>query len=545
MTPEFDLLIIGYGPAGATMAKLMGQRGWRVAVVEAATAVYDKPRAITADHEAMRVLQECGLADEIVVTTCPHPGTDFVGLQGQVIKRFYPQPAPHPLAWEPTWMFVQPELEATLRRGVGRHPNVSVLLGHEFTSLSEGPSGVQLRARRLVDGGEVKLEARWVVACDGARSPVRRRLGGEVEDLAFDEWWIVIDAWLRADAPMPPRCVQYCRPWRPGTYIVGPGALRRWEIKMLPGETPGDFDSTASVCRVLAEFTDVSALDLCRTAVYRFHALVARQWRFGRVFLMGDAAHQMPPFLGQGLCAAIRDAANLAWKLDAVERGGAAPTLLDTYGAERAPHVRTIVSHAKAFGLIIGELDPAAARERDARLGAELASGQSQTVRQKFIPGLEAGLIDLDDTGRPRSGAGTLAVQPWVQSAPGGAFRRLDDLLPAGFALWTRDAGSPQWLDEVTRRRWSALRGHWVVLGAASTVAPAADGVLRVSEQDDVLANWFEALGAPVVLVRPDHYVYGTAADPAGLQALIQRLYVTLRRGVDLPSFRPCLPRLG
>lgn len=536
MASRFDCLVIGYGPAGATLAKLLGQRGYRVAVVESAPAIYDKPRAITADQEAMRVFQQCGLADEIAAATCPHPGTDFVGLRGQVIKRFYPQPPPHQLAWEPTWMFVQPELEAALRRGVARHSNVQVFLEHEFLSLDQDNAGVQVQVRDLADARTVTLRARYVIACDGARSPVRRQLKGTVEDLAFDEWWIVADAHLRGQPDLPPRCVQYCRPSRPGTYIVGPGTLRRWEIKMLPGEAPSDFAGEDAIRRVLGEFTDVDAVTLWRSAVYRFHALVARQWRFGRVFLMGDAAHQMPPFLGQGLCAAIRDTVNLAWKLDAVERLGASPALLDTYGEERTPHVRTIVSHAKSFGLIIGELDEAAARERDARLEQELQSGHAQTVRQKFIPGLEAGFIDLDDKGAPGPGAGMLAVQPWVQAADGGGFRRLDDLVKPGFVLLTRDANAIGWLDEDSSRFWQRLGGQWVLFGNAfgsafgstfgnadSARAMDAD-LVRVRERDTVLSDWMDASVANVVLVRPDRYVYGIASDRSDLQRLLRRV---------------------
>lgn len=533
MNAVFDVVIVGYGPSGATAANLLGQRGYRVAIVEQATAIYDKPRAITADHEVMRVFQACGLAEEIARNTCPHPGTDFVGVQGDVIKRFYPQPGPHPLGWEPTWMFVQPELEAVLRRGVERFPSVEVFLAHTFIDAQQDDALVHTRVRRLADDTTVELRSRYLIACDGARSAVRRQFDGAIEDLAFDEWWLVADAWLHRDAELPPRCVQYCRPRRPGTYIVGPGALRRWEIKLLPGETPEAFESEDAIRKVLAEFVDVASLALCRSAVYRFHALVARQWRFGRVFLMGDAAHQMPPFLGQGLCAGIRDTVNLVWKLDAVERQGARAALLDTYGTERTPHVRTIVSHAKSFGLIIGELDEIAARERDARMTRELRSGKAETVRQKFIPGLEAGLIDTDDAGAPRGGAGALFVQPWVRRDDSEEFRRLDDLLQPGFLLATELPDVEGWLDSAQARLWHRLNGQGVLIGkadgaagraAAAATAMQQDAFLRLHERDGVFGSWLRTLDAKVVVVRPDRYVYGTARTPAELGRLVAQL---------------------
>ncbi|HRO60082.1 MAG TPA: bifunctional 3-(3-hydroxy-phenyl)propionate/3-hydroxycinnamic acid hydroxylase [Burkholderiaceae bacterium] len=537
--PSFDVLIVGYGPAGATLANLLGRRGYRVGVVEQATGIYDKPRAITADHEVMRVFQECALADEIAQGSSPHPGTDFTGVEGQVIKRFYPQPPPNPLGWEPSWMFVQPELEAILRRGAERYDGVRVFLGHELLAFEQCASQASATIRRLADGVIQELSSRWILACDGARSPVRRSLDAAIEDLAFDEWWIVIDARLRRETDLPPRCRQYCRPSRPGTYIVGPGELRRWEIKMLPGETPQTFDDEDAIREVWSSFVDVDALELWRSAVYRFHALVVRQWRFGRVFLVGDAAHQMPPFLGQGLCAAIRDAANLAWKLDAVERLGAQLSLLDSYGDERTPHVRTIVSHAKSFGLIIGELDPAAARERDIRLGAELASGKAETVRQKFIPGLQAGLVDPDEQGRPRKGAGALFVQPWVRvgDAP---WQRLDDLIGARFVIASDSLEVCGWLDDQARERWQALEGTQLCVRSpadpgdpagspdgrfGAPVASERFGILVATERDGLFGDWLRALDARAVVVRPDRYLFGTADTAIDLRSLIRRLH--------------------
>ena len=520
----FDVLIVGYGPAGVTAAHLLGQRGYRVAVIEQSLTVYDKPRAITADQEAMRVFQECGLAADIATTTTPHPGTDFVGVEGEVIKRFYPQPPPHQLAWEPAWMFVQPELEATLRHGVDRFAQVEVFLGHECVDVSQTQDQVDIKVRRLSDGEVIGFQARYVIGSDGGRSLLRRHFQADIEDLAFDEWWIVVDAWLQREVDLPPRCVQYCRPSRPGTYIVGPGQLRRWEIKMLPGETPDDFQDESAVRKVLASFVDVDALDLCRIAIYRFHALVVKQWQFDRVFLMGDAAHQMPPFLGQGLCAAIRDAVNLVWKLDAVLRLKCTPGLLSTYGAERTPHVRTIVAHAKSFGLIIGELDETEARARDAHLLAELAAGKAETVRQKFIPGLECGLIDLDEHARPRAAAGTLFVQPWVKAAAG-EDQRLDDVTGTGFLMATHVPEAMHWLDAESQALWARLQGRQVLIQTRqdSPVPGQVSSVLV--ERDRIFADWMSSLDTQVVLVRPDHYVYGSASHPGELKRLIRQLH--------------------
>jgi len=500
-----------------------------VVVVEQAAAIYDRPRAITADQEALRIFQEIGVADEIAAAAVPHPGTDYLGIDGQVIKRFYPAAPPDPLGWMPNFMFVQPELEATLRRAVDRLDTVRTLLEHQLLDvtqdLTRDDTGVEARVRRAADGAEITLRARYLIAADGASSTVRRQLASPIEDLAFDEWWLVIDAWIRGPVDLPQRAVQYCRPSRPGTYMVGPGLLRRWEIKMLPHETPQQFADHDAVWRVLGEFVDTSALEHCRTAVYRFHALVVEQWRHGRVFLMGDAAHQMPPFLGQGLCAGVRDAFNLAWKLDAVMRGQAPPGLLDTYTEERKRHVRTVVGHARDFGLIIGELDPAAARERDRRLGAELVSGRAVTVRQRFIPGLETGLIDHDAQCKPAPGAGELLVQPWVRE-DGGSWQRLDDVVGPRFLIATVSPQVLEAVDDSVRAQWSALGGRWAALGTAG--APARCDALLLEERDGLLAGWLQERGAVALVARPDRYVYGIARSGDDLQRLVGELGSTL-----------------
>jgi 3-(3-hydroxy-phenyl)propionate hydroxylase len=520
---KYDAIISGYGPTGATLANLLGTRGWRVVVLEQSPQIYDKPRAITADQECMRVFQSCGLADNVAAGTSPHPGTDFVGIDGGVIKRFYPQPGPKQLGWEPSFMFVQPELEAKLRAGVERFDHVDVLLDHRLLQVEQTEGEVRVQARDLARERDVKLTARYLIAADGASSPVRRQLGAEVEDLAFDEWWMVVDAWIRGPLELPPRCVQYCRPSRPGTYIVGPGGLRRWEIKLLPGEGPNDFRSEEAIRRVLSEFVDTSGLELCRSAVYRFHAVVAEQWRFGRVFLAGDAAHQMPPFLGQGLCAGIRDAVNLAWKLDAVEKMGADPRILDTYGVERKPHVRTIVSFAKSFGLIIGELDAQVAKSRDARLRAELESGQAETVRQKFIPGLADGLIDQDACGVAAPGAGSLFVQPRVRIGGSRETALLDDVTGPGFLIACTRAVVLDWLGAEGRAAWERLQGKWAVIGDAQ--GGLLPGVVAAKEGEGIFRDFMAQHGAAAVVVRPDRYVYGFAADAAGLRRLVRALH--------------------
>jgi len=510
----YDVVIIGYGPVGATLAALLVRHGLRVAVADQAAEVYDKPRAITLDHEVMRVFQACGLAHEVVPFTAPHPGTHYLGVDRNVIRIYDPQPPPHPLGWPPSGTFVQPAVEAALRAGVARSGRADVCLAARAVGLAPDDDRVDVTLRGA--DGERTVAARYLVGCDGANSFVRRALGIGHEDLAFDEWWMVADVRLTRPVDLPTKCIQYCWPERPATFIIGPGNLRRWEIKLLPGETPEDFGAPANVARQLARFVDPAAIEIWRSAVYRFHALVADRWRAGRVLLAGDACHQTPPFMGQGMCAGIRDAANLAWKLALVLRAGANDALLDSYEAERKPHVKALVGFAKAAGEVIGELDPARARARDALLRGQLERGEAETIRQRYIPNLVTGVLDAASGAT----AGTLFVQPRVGAEGEGAL--LDDVIAPRFLLATTGGGAQSWLTTPSRDVWRRLGGERAVIAPDA----AADGgeVRHFAEHGTLFADWMARLGAAAVAVRPDRYVYGIARDADGLNRMIAGL---------------------
>lgn len=516
---SYDVAIIGYGPVGATFANLLSRYGWKIAVIEQQPDIYDKPRAITIDHEVLRVFQSCGIANVMEKGIAPHPGTHYLGVDGEIIKVFDPMPPPHPLGWVPTATMVQPNVERALRAQFGKYGNADIFLPAHALDFEQDDDGVSLTIE--ADGIRKSIRTRYLVGCDGANSPTRKALGIPLDDLAFDEWWMVVDAFAADPAKRQDKCFQYCWPSRPGTFLPGPGALRRWEIKLLPGETPQDFSSEASVVKVLGAFTDTSDLTIWRSAVYRFHALLAKQWRAGRVFLMGDAVHQTPPFLGQGLSAGIRDAFNLAWKLDLVLAGKADDALLDTYAAERQPHVGAVVATAKEFGKIIGELDVDAAKARDQRLRAELRDGTAQTIRQKFIPDLTTGLIA---TGAPLAGA--LFVQPNVRQQ-NNVLARLDDVISAGFVIAATSAEALQWMTAELRRSWDKLGGASIVIRDAPLAV--AGNVTVLCEQNGLFTEWMWAAGVEAVLIRPDRYVFGGAKTAEQLNALVRRLIKALQ----------------
>ena len=518
--PNYDVAIVGYGPVGAVFANLLANYGLKIAVVERAAGIYDKPRAITLDHEALRVFQACGLADVMEKAIAPHHGSHYLGVDGEVIKIFDPMPPPYPLGWIPNATFVQPDAEQALRDRLTGYKDAEVFLSTVGLSLAQHDGSVSLRAKAEA-GDEFEISARYLVGCDGANSFVRRQLGIGLEDLAFDEWWMVVDTLTSEPGKRPARSFQYCWPSRPGTFVPGPRNLRRWEIKLLPGEDPELAGTPDNVLKLLRGFTDTSDLAVWRSAIYRFHALLGQSWRDRRVLLMGDAVHQTPPFLGQGLCAGIRDASNLAWKLAFVLRGDAGDALLDSYEIERKPHVRSVVARAKEFGKIIGELDPTAAAARDARLRAELTSGQAETIRQKFIPDLVGGLIG---SGAPL--AGGLFVQPHVRAAYNRE-RRLDDLLKPEFAIVTATHAAMSGISEASLSAWRQLGGERVVVTTTGEDSNR-DGIMTVVETERLFANWMRDNAVEAVIVRPDRYVFA-GANGDQLDALIGELVARLR----------------
>ncbi len=369
---DFQVVVIGHGPSGAIAASLLGDKGIRTLAIDRERDVYDKPRAIAIDHEIFRLLDNLGAAERMLPYIAPFPASQHFGAKGQLIRRIDMVPEPYPLGYTPSMVFTQPPVEAALREHAAAYESVDIELGTELLGFDQSPNHVTLHLRD--DKGAARsVSADYVIACDGASSRTRQQLGIAFEDLIFDEPWLVVDLQVNdaARGKLPETAAQFCDPSRPTTFIVGPGNHRRFEIMLLPGEDPHQMETPAQVWRLLARWITPDDATLWRAASYRFHALVAEEWRRGRIFLAGDAAHQQPPFIGQGMCQGIRDVGNLVWKLDRVLNGQSGAGLLDTYGEERIEHVRQLTTRIKAIGHVICERDPVAAEARDIRILAE------------------------------------------------------------------------------------------------------------------------------------------------------------------------------
>lgn len=452
--PAHDVAVVGCGPVGATLAALLARHGHRVVVYDRDPEVHALPRAAHLDHEIMRILQAIGCADDCTRDMRENVGMDFVDAERELLLRFQ-SPGAGPSGWPSSLLFHQPSFDRRLRQAAAG-AGAELVLGAEITALDQ-------------------LDARWIVGCDGARSFVRRALGLALDDLGFEEPWLVVDLVFPDGEPpgLPERAVQVCDPARPHTLVPMPPPRFRFEFMLLPGEDPEEVQRPERVRELLAPWIDPSCAEVERGAVYTFHGLVARQWRAGPVLLAGDAAHQMPPFLGQGMCSGLRDAANLAWKLDLVLRGLAPEALLDTYQAEREPHVRRIVEAAVGFGRMICTLDAAEAAARDAALRAD---GPQVRTEAPSLPGelVPQGRVDVGDRRT-----------------------RFDDAFGAGWRLVTREPiPADPWFE--------AIGGRVVVLGR------------DFDDVDGTYRGLLDRCGSAAVLQRPDFGSFG-AGDPGAL----------------------------
>ncbi len=487
-TFDSDVLVVGYGPVGAALAGLLARRGLSVTVVDRDVDIFPLPRAAHIDHEILRVLQDLGCLDDIAHVVRPNPGMDFLTADREVLLSMRgatqrdgraPTPSGHPASN----MMFQPEVDRAMRRRA-EQLGAQVRLGVEVVDITQDDTGV---TALTADGSSIR--SRWMVGCDGARSTVRRLVGATMHDLEFEEAWLVLDLVLD-DGTAPPTDValQVCDPARPHTLVPMPAPRFRLEFMLLPGEDPANFYTETVVRELLTPWIDPDRARIERSAVYTFHGLIATQWRFDRVLLAGDAAHQMPPFLGQGMCSGLRDAANLAWKLHAVMHHGADGALVDTYQTEREPHVRGIIELAVGFGRMICTTDRAVATARNE---AMLANRQSGSPPNDAPP-----MAALTPGPLVAEGCGGQSLQVDIDG------RRSDDIIGPGFAVVARRF---ELLDNDAARDWAA-----------------AGAMLISADRRPEIAAILDHARAEIVVIRPDRIVSSAGASCPPLPDLLR-----------------------
>lgn len=500
---DAEVVIVGAGPVGLTLANLLGVYGVRTIVIERNAGTGSEPRAVTLDDESLRTLQAAGLAEQVVRDIVLGYGVQYFSWRGKPLVSILPTRQEY--GYPKRNAFRQPLLERTLREGLRRFAHVTMLFGHELVAHEQRDEVVRCQVNRCE--GSLELRSRWLVGCDGARSRVRELCGVRLEGATYAQRWLIVDLAQRTTALR--HTQTYCDPRRATIRLPGPHDTLRYEFMLHPGEQEAwalaDDNWRSWVAQRCAADGN---LPLVRKAVYTFHARMARRWQIGRILLAGDAAHLTPPFAGQGLNSGLRDAANLSWKLAAVSRWRAPASLLECYEQERRPHTAALIRMALRIGHF---MQPAT------RIGAMLMQSALHAVC--LLPPLRDYVLQLRFKPKPRITAGffeapngaaaraELLPQPWVE-LPDRSVRRLDDLLGDGFAVLG-------WDEPKLRRHGAALapagapvrvlalrRAHDDFLGSAS----ASSEVTCIRDDSAMLDALLDALGARAVLVRPDRY---------------------------------------
>lgn len=502
---DFDVVIVGYGPVGRLLALQLGRRGHRVAVIERQERVYPLPRAVHFDDEIARILQSVGAGPNIMAEVV-EPYDDFYewrNAKHETLLHLDWRGA-GPSGWNVSNFFYQPGMENFLDAKVIDLPSVTILRGWEAITHTETEDRVLLQIRNAADERR-ELNARYVIGADGANSKVRDWIGTPMTDLGYFHDWLVVDLIPMTPLQISPPASQFCDPDRPTTVVPGGPGRRRFEFMRLEHETKDELNTETRAWDLLKPWgVTPETAKMERHTVYTFQARWCDQWRRGRLLLAGDSAHLMPPFAGQGMCSGLRDVANLEWKLDLILRDLAPDSLLDSYGPERSEHVRHFIDRSMQLGEVICLTDPGEVAARDAAMAKDIADGAS--IPPRPLPKLGEGLHRAD------AGGGTLSIQAPIQAGTGQAL--FDDVFVPSGTLLLKNAEVRADLPADTARSLTSL-GFQIIefgLGPSDTTAVDATGAY---------GQWFDALGADAVLVRPDFYIYGVARTQ-GLPALVR-----------------------
>ncbi|WP_029528491.1 bifunctional 3-(3-hydroxy-phenyl)propionate/3-hydroxycinnamic acid hydroxylase MhpA [Polaromonas glacialis] len=525
--PFYDVVQIGYGPVSEIMALALARQGRSVAVFERWRVRFALPRAVCIDHELYRVLSALGMGKELPAVS--HAGPMY---------RWYNADWKELLAidWEsesisggPEVNFVhQPTLEKLFEDVVEACPNVELNLGWEAVEATQTADYAQLVVRDFETGETRTVRCKYLIGADGANSLVRQAIGSTQEDKGFEADWLVIDVLPHEGVTLDiPPAAQYCNPLRPTT-IVPAGVkdgryFRRWEFMRLPHETAAEIENEDFAWELLAPWVTRNQATIVRHKVYTFRSLLANTWRKGRMLIAGDAAHVMPPFMGQGMCAGLRDDWNLAWKLNLVLNGQASDELLDTYQPERRPHVSDVIDLSMYLGKVICIADPAKAAQRD----EAFFSGKAPPP--PAFPSLSDGILRRGPDGTVQAPAGLLSPHGTVRS--GDRQGRFDEVVGLGFMLVSRSAAVEAELGKKQRAFLDALDAKRVVISAAG--AEAGPGAWE--DLDSKFIPYMEQHGIEAMLVRPDFYLYGAASTASDINQLVDDLAGDLKRhGVTL-----------
>ncbi|WP_175925343.1 bifunctional 3-(3-hydroxy-phenyl)propionate/3-hydroxycinnamic acid hydroxylase [Burkholderia cepacia] len=525
-----SVAIVGAGPNGVAMANLLGLYGIATVIVEKAADVVEFPRAVGIDDEALRMFQTAGLADELSRDIIQNVPLRMFKANGECFADI--RPSIREFGWWRRNIFMQQLAERTLRAGLARYPHVSLRTSEEVVDVEQDDGGVTLQVRRA-DGRQYALQADYVVAADGGRSPMRELLGVTLAGTTHPIKWVVVDV---KNAGLDQPCTALnCDPRRPNVCIYLPFDFRRWEFLVFPHEDEAAIAQPDSIRALIAPYVDdIDRVEIVRARTYTHHSRVAERFVVGRVAFVGDAAHLSPPWIGQGLNAGLRDVGNLAWKLAGIVRGALHPGVISTYESERRDHAKAMIDLADTFGAMLMPTNRLVAFVRDRVLGlVRFAPGLKDYILQmrfKPMPSYTRGIVLPGGS----DAVGRMIVQPDVETADG-VRRKLDDVLGPWFSIVGWQCDPQACLSDDDRAYWTSLGAVFVQVSRSRSGSSRArrvtsvHGSACVEDVDNALAAWFDRHAGPLVVVRPDRYVaaqtdaVGMARATAAFQAFAPR----------------------
>jgi 3-(3-hydroxy-phenyl)propionate hydroxylase len=511
-----DVVVVGGGPTGLTVANILGQAGVRTVLVERNTHTVREPRAVSIDDESLRTMQGIGLIDAVIRDAALDYGSHYYTPAGTLFVKV--EPITREYGFPRRNAFTQPKLEATLREALSRFGSVAALFGHVCETIAEDANGVSLMLASA-DGTRLDLRAQYLVGCDGARSAVRQHIGGTLVGSTYEQRWLIVDLASTKERLRQTRVV--CNPARPLLTLPGPGGIRRYEFMLNDSETDEAAIAHEFVRSLLAANGPDANEPIVRRQVYAFHARIADRWGTKRIFLAGDAAHLSPPFAGQGMNSGLRDAQNLGWKLAEVTRGRAGSGLLETYEQERKPHAWALIQLAINMGRVMMPSSRLQASMvqlafRASRLAPRLQSYFAQ-MQYKPKPYFKAGFVIAEDGGLKV--AGRMLPQPRVE-AQDRRYVLLDELLDEGFGLVAFGPAAQKALHLASGLDFGLgdLRKLAVLPSVYNPDPDDTSGNATARDVGNALAAFLPPERTTVLLLRPDRYVLG--ASPADRESL-------------------------
>lgn len=535
----FDVLIVGAGPVGLTLANILGLQGVRTLVVEERDNLIDYPRGVGLDDESLRTFQSIGLVDRVLPHTVPNQILRFVDAKRRVLAEMAPPDAR--FGWPKRNGFVQPLVDAELLTGLARFEHVEVRWGRPMTACEESADAVTVTlggdGPQQTDAASVRV--RYVVGCDGGRSLTRRAMGVSFDGTTSSTRWLVVD--IANDPLGHPNSEVGADPERPYASISIAHGIRRFEFMIHADESDEQAEDPEFLTQMLARMVPhPDRVDVIRRRVYTHHSRIAGAFRSGRLLLAGDAAHLMPVWQGQGYNSGIRDAANLGWKLTAVVNGHAGDELLDSYDVERRKHARAMIDLSTMVGRVISPTNRRVASARDllVRSASIVPTLKRYVLEMRFkpMPRYEQGAVvhalDPKEPRNPESPVGTLFIQPRVDTRTQQDVL-LDDVIGPWFAVLCWNNNPRKILGDEAFVSWKMLGANFIALRPSTQLHWAAHDdpdVVVVGDRVGDLKSWFDVRRESVVFLRPDRCIAGACIAqlaPDLSAALIDALALT------------------